>query len=404
MTTTQRPRVLFVDDDEGVLSGLRTLLRRQRATWDMAFAGGGPDALALLAEQPCDVVVSDMRMPRMDGAAFLDQVRERWPGTVRVVLTGEADRALTMRAIPVAQQWLTKPCSREQLVDGIEKGLAARRLVADGVFQQLIGRSRSLPVAPATFERLTARMRDPGASLADIARIVEANSAMAAKILQLANSALFRREAPATTVQDAIAYIGLKALTYLVLGVALFEDVRTDLADSAAAQAHIDAIEHEAMRVSRLAGRLLAASPDLQVTAATAGILHGAGALVLLANDPARFQACAVCARERGIAGWEAERLVLGASHAELGGALLSAWGVPSQLVLPIAHHHTPERWGTGAELEVAAALFTAELAGAGRDAQATIRATLAAAGLAERTDRWLECLHTVPAQDAAEA
>ena len=77
-------RILFVDDDRNVLSGIQNLLRRDRKRWDMTFAEGGDAALAVMERAPCDVVVSDMRMPGMDGAALLTLIKHKYPNVVRV--------------------------------------------------------------------------------------------------------------------------------------------------------------------------------------------------------------------------------------------------------------------------------------------------------------------------------
>jgi CheY-like chemotaxis protein len=73
-------RILFVDDESRILEGLQRMLRPQRQHWEMAFASSGEAALKLLEERPFDVIVSDMRMPVMDGAALLTHVRDRFPG------------------------------------------------------------------------------------------------------------------------------------------------------------------------------------------------------------------------------------------------------------------------------------------------------------------------------------
>src|SRR5271169_4174344 len=102
--------ILFVDDDSFILNGLRSLLRKQRETWDMSFVTSGSAALETLAERPRDIVVSDMRMPGMDGAELLYRVRELYPRTARIILSGQAGHHDLIRARPVAQQILCKPC------------------------------------------------------------------------------------------------------------------------------------------------------------------------------------------------------------------------------------------------------------------------------------------------------
>lgn len=85
-------RILFVDDDPNVLSGLRRMLHSERDHWDTRFAIGAEEALALLDDCDFDVVISDMKMPGMDGADLLMRVRERNPSTVRIVLSGQTER------------------------------------------------------------------------------------------------------------------------------------------------------------------------------------------------------------------------------------------------------------------------------------------------------------------------
>ena len=102
--------ILFVDDEQQILDGLKDLLRKQRKQWSMVFALGGQAALDELTQRPFDVVVSDMRMPGIDGATLLTRVKEMYPASARIILSGHADRDSIVRALPVAHQFLNRPC------------------------------------------------------------------------------------------------------------------------------------------------------------------------------------------------------------------------------------------------------------------------------------------------------
>jgi DNA-binding NtrC family response regulator len=114
-------RILFVDDDNSVLAGIRSVLYRDRRRWDMVFALGGMAALAELCNGQFDIVVSDMRMPQVDGAAVLLTVKERSPGTLCVMLSGTEDAQT-----PNADEMLSKPCSADVLRGVLERLLASR--------------------------------------------------------------------------------------------------------------------------------------------------------------------------------------------------------------------------------------------------------------------------------------
>jgi DNA-binding NtrC family response regulator len=120
-------RILFVDDEPAVLQALRRMLRSRRQEWDMHFAGGGTEALALLEQMPFAAVVSDMRMPGMDGAVLLGEVQRRYPQTVRVILSGHADHASTVRSVGATHQYLAKPCDPDVLRATLECACGVRR-------------------------------------------------------------------------------------------------------------------------------------------------------------------------------------------------------------------------------------------------------------------------------------
>ncbi len=114
-------RILFVDDEVSILDGLKRMLRPMRTEWEMSFAPGGEPALALLASSPFDVIVTDMRMPGMDGASLLEAVREKYPNVLRIILSGYTELQASIRAVPVAHQFLLKPCDPEMLRAGISR-------------------------------------------------------------------------------------------------------------------------------------------------------------------------------------------------------------------------------------------------------------------------------------------
>jgi DNA-binding NtrC family response regulator len=118
---SQRKQILFVDDEGAILASLSNLLRKDRHRWELIFANGGPDAAKLIAERTFDVVVTDMRMPELDGAQLLELVRQQSPNTVRLMLSGHADSEEVLRALPLVHQFISKPCDIKTLRALIER-------------------------------------------------------------------------------------------------------------------------------------------------------------------------------------------------------------------------------------------------------------------------------------------
>jgi len=120
-------KILFVDDEQAVLNGIKLALRKQRHVWEMVFAVGGREAVDQIAASLFDVVVSDMRMPDLDGAAVLAAARDHNPHTVRIILSGHSEKSALASALELADAFLSKPCGSEALRHAIEEILARRR-------------------------------------------------------------------------------------------------------------------------------------------------------------------------------------------------------------------------------------------------------------------------------------
>ena len=166
------PTVLLVDDEPSVLSALRRLFRTQG--YRIEQATGGADALALMRDTPVDLVVSDMRMPGMDGAAFLAQVRSLYPSVARILLTGYADITATIAAINqgAIHRYIAKPWDDNDLLLVVSDALHRRGLEQEN--SRLLALTQAQNQALVTLNqgleaRVAERTAALEASLADLA-------------------------------------------------------------------------------------------------------------------------------------------------------------------------------------------------------------------------------------------
>ena len=150
-----------MDDDPNVLTGLRNVLRTKRREWDMVFAIGPEEALAKLAEGPFDVVVSDMRMPRMDGATLLARVKEMQPSAVRMILSGQTELESAMKSVFIAHMFLSKPCDPTLLQQVVDRACRLQAILNSDELRASAGKVEMLPAAPKTYVALNAALMAP---------------------------------------------------------------------------------------------------------------------------------------------------------------------------------------------------------------------------------------------------
>lgn len=392
-----KKRILFVDDDPNVLQGLRRMLHPMRGEWDMKFAASGREALDLMEQVTFDVVVSDMRMPGMDGSYLLAEVRKKQPRAVRMILSGYADDETVLRAIGPTHQYLAKPCNAKTLRATVARACALHDLLADEKMQQLVGSVKSLPSVPTLYQELLHKLRSPDVSIRDIGKTISRDMGMTAKILQCVNSAFFGLPRRIADPGEAAGILGLDTIKAMVLSVEVFSQFQA----ASVPGFSIERLWSHSMAVGAFAGRISKQekhAPKATDDALMAGLLHDAGKLLLAANLPDRWAAALKSARERQITLSEAETNLFGTTHAEVGAYLFGVWGLPDPIVEAVAFHHRPgecpARGFSSLAAVHAADVFEQELAAAAGAAPATAldKEYLAAAGLLDHVNGWREC------------
>lgn len=333
-------RVLFVDDEPRFYEGLHRILRSQRHEWEMSYAPSGQAALALMQASTYDVIVSDMRMPGMDGAALLARVREEFPQVVRIVLSAHAELATALKVVPVAHQFLAKPCDVESLRVAIERACHLKALLHDESIRRIVGGLGELPSLPRTYHALTMALADPDVSTQKVAAIVEADIAISAKVLQLVNSAFFGIARSVTNIRDAVAYLGVSTLKSLVLSVEVY---RAFAPQKPLAGFSLDDLQRHARITAYIAARLPVPRHLLDISM-VASMLHDVGKLIMAWKLPDRFKKLSEDARQENLPLHRIEEREYGFSHAETGAYLLGLWGLPYAVVETVALHHSPNR------------------------------------------------------------
>lgn len=386
-------RMLFVDDEPNILEGLQDLLRRYRRKWDMVFVGSGQAALEEIDKGHFDVVVSDMRMPGIDGAELLRRIQETKPHIVRIMLSGYSELESALRAVPVAHQFLTKPTSAEVLENVIERACRLQALIRDDKIRGIVGKLQKLPSLPKVYTQLMHLLSHEQSGASEVAKVIEQDAAMCAKVLQMVNGSFFGQPRQITSIQGAVIYLGFSMIKNLALSVGIFmlgEQTKAGGFSLERFQAH-------SMLVSALATRILKTDKRQAEDAIIAGMLHDLGKLVLGLELPHEYALVAEKSQASNQPQHEVELDTFGVTHAEVGAYILGLWGLPYPVVEAVANHHAPGRVPqTG--LDILAAVHVAdalshEIASEAGDAREVFRPVdseyLVSLGVADKIEGW---------------
>jgi HD-like signal output (HDOD) protein/CheY-like chemotaxis protein len=338
--------LLFVDDEARVLQGLQRQLRFMRQEWNMNFVEGGHQALEFMAANPVDIIVSDMMMPGMDGSQLLLEVVQRHPQTVRIVLSGHAEREAIMRLVGPAHQYLSKPCDPVELRQAITDALALRDLLGNERLKQLTTQIKHLPTLPTLQSQFTEELRKDSPSIDRIGEIISRDIGMTAKILQLVNSAFFGLAQPVNNPTEAVSYLGLNTIHSLALSVGIFSQYDQKICKSFSLEVLANHSWTTGMMARRIAQREKQELKTLD-KCLLAGMLHDVGQLVLAFGLSEEYAEVIARAKAENTPIWSVEQQTFGASHAEVGAYLLGLWGLPGPIIEALACHHQPTRAST---------------------------------------------------------
>lgn len=386
---TEKKRILFVDDEPAILAGLQNLLYRDRKRWEMVFALGGQLALDELRQKPFDIVVSDMRMPGIDGATLLNIIKDEFPATVRIMLSGHADREAIVRALPALHQLLSKPCDAQTLRGAIERSLDSTDVERDIKIRQIVGGVDKLPTPPEIYFELSRLMQSPTTSVADIAKVVTRDPALSAKLLQLINSAYFGTGQTTTSIQQAVALLGIDRLRYIALTASVFSS--PEMLPSRGFSLH--EIQQTSVQAAQLARSF--AEPAARDEVFATALLHDVGHVVLAVCRPAEFEIFTErCKKGENLLDVELE--LYGVTHADIGARLLAIWGLPSTIVDVVQYHHDPGS-APEARRKLASIVHVADALVQPPGLAPTLdRESLERAGYAHLVDGWIEASRSV--------
>ncbi len=333
--------ILLVDDDEKLLRSLGRRLRGMHPDWELTEAPNAQAALEHLEKNPCELIVTDIQMPVMDGAAFLEIVREKYPKIIRFALSGHAQRDIMLRVVSLSHQYFSKPCDTELLSESITQALENTARIPEKRLREILIHLNQFPLAGPVYSDLLSLLSDASCGADKISEVIGRDPAMASKVLHVANSAFFGAPHKVGALSEAVTLLGTDAIRALAMVFRFLEGLR----DENELRPSFEALWEHSIAASSLAALLQARyfqREELLEKSRTLALLHDLGKFIIADFSREKYIVLLKRSLAESIPLSKLEEHTLGISHAEIGALLFELWGLPHDLVQAIRYHHVP--------------------------------------------------------------
>ena len=340
--TNKKTCVIFVDDESNVLSGLRRMLRSNRREWDMHFAHGAQEALTLVSDLETSVIVSDMKMPDIDGATVLNEISRTKPEVVRLILSGQAEKSKILEVAGVAHQFLSKPCDSDVLRSTICKIFDSQQQLNNPKLKSLVTQISSVPALDENFSELGNAFDSGESAFGKIKSIVSRDIGLSAKVMQMVSTSFFGTPQPKISVLAACDLLGFDLLNQLFFDKGVFQPLECETLGKISFS---DLYKHS-YRVAQLAAeiaRLNTCSEETIAVTGNAGLFHDIGRLILARYFPEEYSQALQLVEQQDIELDVAEQQVFGSPHTDVGSFLLNLWGISTETVTTVRSFKEPD-------------------------------------------------------------
>jgi putative nucleotidyltransferase with HDIG domain len=336
-----KKNILLVDEDNLVVKALKRSLRRFKDQCNVFYAQSAKEALAQLDQDNIDVLITEVRLIDSDSELFLRSFLKRHPRAARIVLTGYTASDAIFKFAGLAHQLLAKPWSDQTLVDTIERADLISRMLADDRLKRTLNLIENFPSIPAVYLELTEKLKNNKSSMEEIGAIIIRDPSLTIKLLQIVNSPYYGLPMAVTDPQKAVNLLGLDIVKGFVLSSGIFKQYE----QSSVVSLQVDALWQHSLKSANIVRQIAKREhleKEIEEASFVASLLHDVGKIIIASNFPNEHKE--ICCRtvSDGLSFWQAEQIVLGVSHAEIGAYLLGLWGLPLSIIKAVQEHHSP--------------------------------------------------------------
>lgn len=330
-------KILFVDDEVQILQSVKMLF--DKSGYEASIAESGEKAMEILSKEPIDLIISDIRMPGMDGYQLLCKVKELYPKIPRVILSGYSDEKIVLKALQqnIAKIYVFKPWENEKLLKAIEQIFEIETILSDNNLLLHVNNIEGLPTIESSYQKIISLVEND-AEIRDIAMEIEKDQSIASKVLHVVNSAYYGVRTG--SVRHAVAYLGLLNIRSLLLSTSILDAFEC----GGIPRRNIEVHWRHAFITNKLLNYIYEKQlrKKLMEASQAAGLLHNAGIIFFMNCYKGKYVKAAMRAKQEGINILDMEKKEFGNTHQETGGYLMQWWELPYPIIETALFHHKP--------------------------------------------------------------
>jgi HD-like signal output (HDOD) protein len=316
-----KSKIVFVDDETQILRALRRIF--YKTDYECYYFENGNDAIVFMSENSIDILVTDIRMPIMNGIELLKYAKEKHPSTIRVILSGYSDSSQIMGAVAgnLAKFYLYKPWNNDELMDVISVLFEQRKTMEDKKLLSIINSIGELPTLPDLYMNICSMIQSDS-SMNELAVEIGKDPAIASRILRIANTAFYGKRTG--NINQAIVLLGLNNVKNIIIS--------TTVLGMNDGVEELELLWKHAMITNKMSQYLYQKlySTVIPLEASTAGLLHSIGIPFLLTTFKEKYKEVLLIKDQNPeMKINEIEEKIFGVSHSLIGSYLLDWWELP---------------------------------------------------------------------------
>lgn len=330
-------RILFVDDETQILRSITRLF--MDTEYEVLTAESGADALDILEAEQVDVIVSDMKMPKMTGYELLSQVKKRFPNIVRIILSGFSDERIVFDALQknIAKLYILKPWENTVLINTIEKVFQIENVLRNNEkVLKLVNNAEELPTIKTSYQKII-NVIESDQEIYKIVEAIESDNSIVIKLLHIVNSSYYAVKTG--SIKRAVAYLGLDNIKNIVIASAFIDGLSFNSKDNK----RLEQLWEHAFIANRIISIIYEfLNKKIPETEMNAGLLSNVGIIFMIHSFHDKYMEIFEEVEKNNMNLVELENKAFGTNHQEIGGYLLQWWDIPLPIVEAALYHHDP--------------------------------------------------------------